>query len=63
MLRITERLAGRHLPQSHDRRDVAREYLVDLLPLVRVHLQQTANPLFLAAKAVQHLLAGLHVTG
>ena len=45
MLLVADRVAGRHALEAHARGDVARVNLLDLLTLVGVHLQQTADPL------------------
>ena len=44
-VRIAQRVAGRRFLQADGRRDVARAHFLDLLALVRVHLQDAAEPL------------------
>ena len=56
-----ERLAGRRVLQADDRGDLAGADLLPLLAVVRVHLQDAADPLGAAASGVQHALAGLHL--
>src|ERR1700761_8966646 len=57
-----DRVARNQVLQAHRRADVAREDLRDLLTLVGVHLQQTADTLRLARTRVQHRVTGLQLS-
>ena len=60
---VADRVAGGDVLEADRGRDVARVDLLDLLPLVRVHLEEAADPLALALRAVEHPVARLHVAG
>ena len=45
VIRIAQRVAGGRFLEAHGRRDVARAHFLDLLALVRVHLQDAAEAL------------------
>ena len=49
--------------QTDDRRDIAGAHRGNLLPVVRVHLQQPADPLALALGGVQRVAAGFQRAG
>ena len=59
MLVVGERVAGARVAHAHRRVDVARVADLDLLALVRVHAQDAAEALALAARGVHHGGAGL----
>jgi hypothetical protein len=61
--RVADRVAGRHVLEADRRGDVAGVNLLDLLALVRVHLQQPADALALALGRVEHAVARLHRAG
>ena len=56
---IGERVAGRRLLEADGGGDLARADLVALLAVVRVHLEDAADPLGLAVRRVEHAVAGL----
>ena len=60
---VADRLAGGDVLHPHRRRDVARANLLDFLALVRVHLQQAADPLLPAAHRRVHGVARLQHSG
>ena len=61
MLLVAQRVAGRHALQADRRRDVARVDFLDLLALVRVHLQQAADALgALLRRVVDRRTGGEH---
>ena len=53
MLDVANRVACPRLPQPHDRSDIARIDRVLLLALVRVHLNEPSEPLFVARRDVE----------
>src|SRR4029079_18971950 len=57
-----ERVACRRLLEADGRGDLARADLVALLTVVRVHLEEAADPLGAAVRRVQHAIPGLDVT-
>ena len=56
---VGQRVAGEGVLEADGRRDVARVDLVDLLAVVRVHLEDAADPLLLALGRVHDVRAGL----
>ncbi len=58
-----QRVAGAGVLEADGRGDVAGEHLLDLLPLVGVHLQQPADALALVLGAVVDVAAGLERSG
>ena len=56
-----ERVAGRRLLEADASGDLARADLLALLAVVRVHLQDAADPLGLAGRRVEHAVAGLEL--
>ena len=63
VLVVAEGVAGGRVLEAYDAADVAGVDLVDLLALVRVHLQQAAEALTLALGGVQHVGAGTDLAG
>ena len=59
VVRIGERVARERVLEADGRGDVARVDLVDLLAVVRVHLEDAADPLLLALGRVEDVGAGL----
>ena len=59
MLRDAQGVAGEGVLEAHGRRDVTRVDLVDLLAMVRVHLEDAADPLALPLDRVEHVRACL----
>ena len=58
MFLIAERIARRRVLEAHDRADIARADLGDVLPLVGVHLHETAHALLLVLGGVIHIGTG-----
>ena len=56
-----ERVAGRRRLEADARGDLARADLLALLAVVRVHLQDAADPLGLAGRRVEHAVARLEL--
>ena len=48
LLFVAQRIAGGGILQAHNGRDITRIELVDLFPVVGMHLQDTADALALA---------------
>src|SRR6056297_3664755 len=63
VLGIGQRVAGGDVLQAYRRGDVAGAHFLDLLALVRVHLQQSADALALALHRVEHGVAGIQHAG
>jgi hypothetical protein len=57
--RIAQRVAGGRFLQANRRRDVARAHFLDVLALVRVHLQDAADALLAALDRVVDRVAGI----
>src|SRR5579883_2052306 len=55
MVRVAQGIAGEGVLESDDRADVARADMIDLLALVRVHAQETADALALPFRGVLHV--------
>jgi hypothetical protein len=60
LLVVANRVARGHGLQADGRGDVARVHFLDLFPLVRVHLEQTADPFGLLLRRVENCHAGRH---
>lgn len=56
---IAQRLAGGDVLQAHHGGDVAGQHFLDLFAVVRMHLQQTTDTLFLALDGVVDGIARL----
>src|SRR5450759_2819510 len=56
---VTDRIAGRHRPQTDGGADVARHDLLNLFALVGMHAQQAPHTLFAALGHIEHEFAGL----
>jgi hypothetical protein len=56
---VAERVARARVLEPDRRCDVARPYFLDLLALVRVHLQQTADALASILRGIVHVGSGL----
>ncbi|KFM83885.1 hypothetical protein DJ90_5581 [Paenibacillus macerans] len=62
-LLITQCITRARIFQTYGRRNVTSVYFVDLLTVVCVHLQDTADPFAFAFSRVQHVRTGLQNTG
>ena len=63
MVRVAKRLAGRGVPEAHGSGDVAGVDFLDVLALVRVHLQQAADAFLAVADGVVDRIARLEHAG
>ena len=63
VVRVADGVARGHVLEAHRGGDVARPDLLDLLALVRVHLEEAADALALAPGGVEHGVARLHGPG
>ena len=59
VIRVRQRVAREGLLEADGGRDVARVHDVDLFAVVRVHLEDAADPLPLALRGVEHVGPGL----
>ena len=59
VIRVRQRVAGVGVLEADGRGDVARVHDVDLFAVVRVHLEDAADPLLLALRGVEHVGARL----
>ena len=57
VVRMADRLARLDVLETDDRRDITREHLVPLLPLVRMHLKQPPDPLLPVLRCVENVAA------
>ena len=60
LIGVAQRVARRVVLQTHGRSDVAGAHFLDLFALVRVHLQDPADPLLAALDRVVHRVARVH---
>ena len=63
MLVVAESIARAGVFQAHNSGDLTGVHSVDVLTMVRVHVQQTAETLALAADGVNRRFAGLNGAG
>ena len=62
MLLVTQSITGGGDFQTYSSCDIAGIYLIQLLTLVGVHLQDTADTLLLALGCIQYVGTGIHGT-